>query len=120
MDFAIEENQLSLDQVIEFTESKTLSALDILENTIGIVWANVRTKTGRVPLELIRTSIKEVGLTKFKGGQQIADRLELVFKLIGRRAQTLTKTFELGGGGPAASPDIPRFRVIGGEVVPVQ
>lgn len=115
-DLAFSNTDLSLDQISELTSSSTLSVLSLIENSVGLILARLRTPQGRVPVDVIKRSIKDVKLTGLTGSQQVIDRLEFINNMLGGREQGLQKRFGLGGGKSGS----PRFRVEGGKLVPVQ
>ncbi len=129
------ESDLTADEIFEFFDDPLLSALDLVSNSIGVKLARIRNPVGRVPVELIKRSIKDVDLTKFGGAQLIINRLDRIrTDEFSRRRNVLKRQFpdmfdpfpseegEEGGGasgGPTAPPDTPRFRFEGGKLVPV-
>ena len=134
---ASDQSDLGADEVFEFFDDPLLSALDLLSNSIGINRARLRNPIGRVPVEIIKRSIKDSDLTKFGGSEKIIDVLNRIrTDELGRRRNVLKKQFPgmfdpfLDGGGDGASEgedappdipsDIPRFRIEGGKLVPIE
>jgi len=112
------DNSLGLDDVEKFFGDPTLSALSILENSIGLVLARLATQGGgRIPVDVIKRSIDDVGLRGLKSAQQVRNRLELVSKLLNRKEAALRKGFNLEKEG--TNDDIPVFDVVDGALVEV-
>lgn len=125
-DLAFEETDLGLDEITGFFDNPTSSSLDILANSIGLILARLRTPAGRIPVELIRRSIDDVGLKGLRGGEVVQDRLRFVLKLLDQRSEGIKRRFPNIGEfdeGPAGEgdfipSDVPRFRIEGGQLVP--
>ena len=115
-DVAFESTDLGLDNITEMFDSPTLSVLDIMENSIGLILARLRTPTGRIPVDVIKRSIDDVRLTGLKGSKQIENRLKFVLDQLDRRSTAIQKRFKLPDEQPD---DIPRSRVVDGKLVPV-
>ncbi len=126
-ELAFENSELGLDAVVDLFDDPTLSSLDILANSTGLILARLRTPAGRIPVELIKLSIKDVGLKGLRGSVVVQDRLNFVLGLLEQRDQGIRKRF------PDIPPreddeifeeqvipsDIPEFRLEGGRFVPV-
>ncbi len=113
---------------LDLFENPTLSSLDIIEHSIGVIIARLSTPAGRIPVELIRRSIKLVGLKGLRGSQVIIDRLNFVNdRMLQPRVNSITKRFpellepeETGAFEEQVIPsDTPRFRFEGGTLVPI-
>ncbi|HDZ39709.1 MAG TPA: hypothetical protein ENH62_15770 [Marinobacter sp.] len=113
------ESDLGLDSVTEMFDSPTLSVLDIIENSIGLILARLRTPTGRIPVAVIKLSISDVGLKGLKGSEQIENRLNFVLSQLDRRSAAIQKRFRLPEEQPKTS-DVPRLKVEGGVIVPME
>jgi hypothetical protein len=129
-DIASDQSDLGADEIFDFFDDPLLSALDLLSNSIGINRARLRNPIGRVPVEIIKRSIKDSDLTKFGGSEKIIDVLNRVLKdELGRRRNVLKKQFPgmfdpFEDGGEISEeqvipPGIPEFRLEGGKFVPV-
>ena len=131
-ELAFDESSLSAEEIEGFFSNPTLSALDIIENSVGLILARIRTPAGRIPVELIRLSIADVGLKGLRGSEVVRDRIEFVRdRLIDERLRSIKRRFpdisipELEETPDDAAPgedgipsDIPRFRIEGGQLVP--
>ena len=116
---AFDNTDLGLDSVTQMFDSPTLSVLDILENSIGLVLARLRTPSGRIPVDVIKRSIKDVQLKGLKSSEQIQNRLKLVLGQLDRRAGKIEK--RSGGVEQESAPSsLPRFRIEGGVLTPVE
>lgn len=100
-----------------FFSSPTLSVLGLIENSVGLILARLRTPQGRVPVDVIKRSIKDVKLTGLTGTKQVVNRLEFVFNMLGKRESGLQQRFDLGGGEQSGEAV---FELKGGKFVPVQ
>lgn len=92
---AFEGTELGLDEAAALFESETLSVLDILENSIGMILARLRTPSGRIPVDVINRSISDVGIKGLKGSKQVENRLRFVLSQLDRRAEAINKRFNL-------------------------
>ena len=121
---ASDQSDLGADEIFKLFDDPLLSALDLLSNSIGINRARLRNPVGRVPVEIIKRSIKDSDLTKFGGSDKIVDVLDRIRKdELGRRRNVLKKQFpgmfdpfeneEEGGASEEQDipSDIPRFRI---------
>ena len=118
-DLAFENTELGLDSITEMFDSPTLSVLDIMENSIGLILARLRTPTGRIPVDVIRRSIDDVQLKGLKSSTQIENRLNFVLNQLDRRAKAIERRFKLPGEETESS-DLPQFKIEGGKLVPVE
>ena len=116
-DLAFENTDLGLDDITKLFDAPTLSVLSVLENSIGLILARLRTPTGRIPVDVIKRSIDDVKLTGLKGSKQVENRLNFVLKQLERRSGAIEQRFDLPGKTQIG---IPRFRVEGGKLVPTQ
>ena len=123
-----ETGETGLEFSMKFFKNPVLSSLDIIEYSIGVIIARLSTPAGRIPVELIKRSIKLVGLKGLRGSRVIIDRLNFVNdRMLQPRVNSITKRFpELQEpeetGAPEEQdipPDIPEFRLEGGKFVPV-
>ncbi len=106
-DIAFSDSDLNLDELTELFSNPTLSVLSIIENSVGLILARMRTPNQRIPVDVIKRSISDVRLTGAKGSDQIKNRLNFVLAFFDRREQSIRQQF----GFDPADPDIPRFRV---------
>ncbi len=118
-DLADEDSELGIDEVEGMFDNPELSSLDIMANSIGLILARLRNPTGRLPVELIRRSIAEVGLKGARGSKVVVDRLNKVKELMGRRRASLRKRFpdmpaELFGDPPGSAGGVEGFEGFGG------
>lgn len=110
-----EESEASLDEIEGWFDPDTLDVLGILENSIGIIFARSRFGTGRLPVDVIKTSISDVGLTGFKSSDRVSNRLRFVLQRLEARIGSLEKQFDLVPAGPDLQ--IPVFNPEGGTLV---
>lgn len=115
-ELAFENTELGLNSITDMFESPTLSALDIMENSIGLILARLRTPQGRIPVDVIKRSIDDVQLKGLKGSKQIQNRLEFVLNQLERRSKAIR---ERSGEQPKSS-DLPQFRIENGQLIPVE
>jgi len=114
---AFDNTDLGLDDVAKLFDSPTLSVLSIMENSIGLILARLRTPSGRIPVDVIKRSIDDVSLTGLKGSKQVQNRLNFVLQQLRRRSGAIEKRFDLP---EKTQIGIPRFKVEGGKLVPIQ
>ena len=115
-ELAFDNTELGLNSITDMFESPTLSALDIMENSIGLILARLRTPQGRIPVDVIKRSIDDVQLKGLKGSVQIQNRLNFVLDQLNRRSKAIRGR----SGEQPESPDLPQFRIEGGKLVPVE
>lgn len=65
-------------EVNQMFDSEMLDQLSIFENSIGLLLARTRVPDNRIPVEVIRQSIKDVRLRGLKGNEQVRNRLNNV------------------------------------------
>lgn len=118
---ALEETDLPLSDIGEMfdIDSPTLSTLSLIENSVGLILARLRTPEGRVPVDVIRRSIDDVKLTGLTSSKQVKSRLEFVQKLLNQREQSIRTRFGLDSQEDSGqADDVPVFRIENGELVP--
>jgi len=119
---ATSQSDLSTGQINNLLRSKTLSTLDVLENSIGFILARARQPTGRLFASTINLAISDVKLKGLISSEQVVDRLTFLQELIGRQSTTLRDRFGIEQlpqvtETPTA---IPRFRIENGALVEIQ
>lgn len=92
------DSELSLDEMTGLFSSPTLSVLDIMENSIGLILARIRTPVGRIPVDVIKRSIKDSQLSGLKGSKVIVNRLNFILKTLGNRGGGIKKRFNIEEG----------------------
>ena len=115
-DMAFTDTEASADDMFDWFDSPTLSNLQVLENSIGLIFARLRTKSGRVPVEVIRLSIKDVKLSGLTSAKQVQNRLNFLNEQLTRRKARLQKQFELDEPLNDAD-DRSDFKVVDGKLV---
>ncbi len=95
-ELAFSGSDLSLDEQEGMFDDPTLSGLSILENSIGLTLARLRTPSGRIPVDVIKRSIADVKLTGLTSEERVVNRLKLILTIIDRRKKSLQKRFGLG------------------------
>ena len=121
-DIAFGNSNLSLDEITKLFESPTLSTLSLIENSVGLILARLRVPDGRVPVEIIKQSIKDVNLTGLTGSKQVMDRLDFIMKNLNetenrlRQRSGLVEEPEETGDKPERK----RFRVKDGKFIPAE
>ena len=118
-DLALSSTDLSLDEISDLFSSPTLSVLNLIENSVGLILARTRQPTGRLLASVIKLSIEDVKVTGFTGSKQVVNRLEFIRSILGKRKSALQKRFGLGGNNIGQS-GLPVFRRKGDVFVPVQ
>jgi hypothetical protein len=119
-DIIFTDTEAGPDHVFEWFDSPTLSNLKVLENSIGLIFARLRNKSGRVPVEVIRLSIGDVKLSGLTSSTQVQNRLNFLSKQLDRRKARLEKQFDLGGEGEEQlNADVPKWKMVDGKLVPV-
>ncbi len=113
---AFENTDLGLDNITDLFDSPTLSVLSIMENSIGLILARLRTPSGRIPVDVIKRSINDVGLTGLKSSVQVQNRLNFILDQLNRRSGAIEQRFGLPSN---ADDDVPDFKVIDGKLVRV-
>ena len=108
-EMTLTQTDFSLDEIFDMFRSPTLSTLDIMENTIGLILARLRTPQGRVPVDVIKRSIKDAQLTGLKGSTQIVNRLNFIMKNLQSRGQGIRGRFGIKTG-------MRRFRIKDGKL----
>lgn len=103
-DLAASASDLPRDEFQTLFDSPTLSTLKLIENSVGLILARMRTPTGRIPVDVIRRSIDDVKLSGLQSSQQVKDRLEFIKTILEGRRQSIQ-------GVTDQQPDLPRFRV---------
>lgn len=116
-ELAFENTDLGLDDVTKMFDSPTLSTLGIMENSIGMILARLRTPSGRIPVDVIKRSIDDVKLTGLRGSKQVENRLNFIRQQLSRRASSIEQRFKLPSKNEIG---IPRFRIEEGKLVPIQ
>jgi hypothetical protein len=128
-DLADTETDLGLDDINDLFDDETLSALGLIENSVGLILARLRTPTGRMPVDIIRRSINDVKLTGARGSDDVRVILERVQGQLSRRAKRIRDRFNIpepeqdtqDAGDTTGQPKpqgVPRFRIEDGELVP--
>lgn len=102
-DIAASASDLPLDEFQTMFESETLSTLNLLENSIGLILARMRTPDGRIPVDVITRSIDDVSLSGITSSEQVKSRLNLVLNLMKGREANLRSQF----GMEQPSNDVP-------------
>jgi len=97
-ELAFSESNAPIDDVLGWFDDKTLSVLDIMTNSIGLILARIRTPTGRIPVDVIKRSIKDTNLTGFQGSKVVRNRLEFIKQLLGQRRENVKSRFKRTGG----------------------
>ena len=87
------DSDLGVDYFLDLFDDPTLSSLDILNHSIGLNLARLRTRAGRIPVEIIRISIADSKLTGGKGGVVVADRLDFILGLLDAREENILRRF---------------------------
>ena len=120
-DIADTDTELGIDAFTEMFESPTLSVLGLIENSVGLILARLRTPEGRVPVDVIRRSIEDVKLTGLTSSEQVMNRLRFVQAHLERRTNAIKKRFGGAPDEPGEDPiaDLPRYRIENGKLVPV-
>jgi hypothetical protein len=126
-DIAFEGSGLGLDEITGLFDDPTLSSLDIIANSTGLILARLRTPAGRIPVELIKLSIKDVGLKGLRGSAVVQDRLTFVLGLLDERDNNIRSRFPNlqapeeteTSEEPVIPSDTPRFRIEGDKLVPM-
>jgi hypothetical protein len=117
-DLAFTESDLELDEQYALFKDPTLSVLSIIENSLGMIVARMRTPEARVAVETIRQAKKDVNLTGFSSSQDIQNRLKFVSDILNFRKTHLQKRFAPEGvNEPGESK--PTHRVVDGKIVPI-
>ena len=89
-----ETGETGFELTLSLFENPTLSSLDIIEHSIGVIIARISTPAGRIPVELIRRSIELVGLKGLRGSKVIIDRLNFVNdRMLQPRVDSIMKRF---------------------------
>lgn len=78
-------------------DSSTLSVLDILENSVGMILARLRQDTGRLSVDVIRRSIADVKLTGLTGSEQVQDRIDFILDMLDLRERNIRRSLKLKG-----------------------
>jgi hypothetical protein len=97
-ELAFSESNAPIDDVLGWFDDKTLSVLDIMTNSIGLILARIRTPTGRIPVDVIKRSIKDTNLAGFQGSKVVRNRLEFIKELLGQRRENVKSRFKRTGG----------------------
>jgi len=71
----------------------TLSVLDIIENSVGLILARLQTPEGRVPVEVIKRALAIVKLRGLRSSEQVIDRLGLIDNLLSEREANIRNQF---------------------------
>jgi len=111
---ALEQTELGLDEAETLFNSPTLSVLDIIENSVGLALARMRTPDQRIPADVIKRSIKDVNLRGLTGSKQVINRLKFINDIFDRRADSLEKRFGISGTAPLEeeTPEVtPKFTI---------
>ena len=90
---ALSNSDMTADQYQGMFTSPTLSSLQIIENSVGMISARIRTPDQRLPLDVINRSIAEVKLTGLTSSEQVKDRLEFIDSLFSVREEALKQRF---------------------------
>jgi hypothetical protein len=117
-DIAFEGTDMSLDEQNSFFDNDNLSVLSVMENSIGLILARLRTPTGRIPVDVIKRSIKDVNLTGLNSSRQIMDRLRFVQKQLHKRRDSIKKRFAPPGTNDKASTQA-THRIVEGKLVKI-
>lgn len=111
------DSELSSEEQDALFDSDTLSVLNLIEHSVGMIIARLRTKEGRLLAKVVNDAMQDARLTGLKGGKQIAAKLKRISRQLGRRKASLEKRFDLVGG---EQPGETVFEFKGGKFVPVQ
>ena len=105
-EIALTQTELSLDQQRGLFDSPTLSVLQTIENSVGLILARVRSPVGRLQVAVINLSLQDMKLRGLTSSRQVVDRLTFVDNFLKLRQQRLSgKTAKL-----------PRYRVKDGRL----
>ena len=115
-DIAFDATDLSLDDANGLFDDPTLSVLGVLENSIGLILARLRTSDTRIPVDVIKRSIDDVKLTGLRSSEQVQNRLNFILDQMNRRSSAIDRRFNLPERKPIGTP---RFKVEGGKLVPI-
>ena len=99
-EIAASQTDATLDQVNGWFASPTLSALRLIENSVGLILARVRVPDGRLPVDIIQKSIDDVKLGGLEGSQQVLDRLTLIRRVLVGREQGIRQRFGIEAREP--------------------
>jgi len=81
----VDTGQTELTEADEFLNNPNVSNLRLFEESLGIALARLSHDEGRVPVDTIRRSIKNVQLTGLKSSQDVLNRLKQVKKQLEAR-----------------------------------
>lgn len=102
---AFEQTNMTEKEQKAILNNPTLSVLQLIENSVGLILARLRTPTGRVPVEVIKLSIADMKLRGLRQSQQVIDRLSFISNMLGGRKRNLIERFKI----PQAK-EVRRFR----------
>ena len=88
---------LGIDAQYDMFESPTLSALDMIQNSLGMIWARIQQPDGRLLASVIDRSMQDMNLKGLKSSEQIQNRLDFIMKRLDRRAKNVKRKFQQGG-----------------------
>jgi hypothetical protein len=89
-------SDLSLEEMNNLFGNENLSTLDILENSIGMLFARIRQPEDRLLANTINRSISDVKLTGLTSSENVVDRLNLIKKIIAGRKSSINERFGIG------------------------
>ena len=91
--------------------SSTLSVLQLIEHSVGLTFARLRTRSGRVPVEVIKISIRDMQLAGGLPSEMVVDRLHFMSNLLSSRGRNIEERH-----GLAPKKEIPKFNLKGGRL----
>lgn len=83
---------LGFDEINDLFDDETLSVLELLQNAIGLSLARVTVPTGRIPVDVIQRSIRDVRLAS-RGSEDVRVSLERVLGRLQRRSESIKRRF---------------------------
>ena len=117
-EMAFTESDLSSSMMGDLFDNENLSLLGVMENSLGLVLARLRTPEGRIPVDIIRRSIEDVNLTGLNSQEKIVTKLKWIKKQLQKRKEGIQKRFAPEGvNEPGESK--PTHRVVDGKIVPI-
>lgn len=106
-DLALSETDLSIDEASSMFDNPALSTLDMIENSLGLIWARMQVPDQRLPVDVIQRSINEMQLTGLRGQEQVAARLQFLEKRFAQKRKGINKRFGLGSEEPEPKKEVP-------------
>ena len=111
-DLAFSNTDLTAKEQFDLFSSPTLSVLQLIEHSVGLTFARLRTPVGRVPVAVIKISLQDMQLAGGLPSNMVVDRLHFMSNLLASRGRNIKERH-----GLTSKKEIPRYRIDKGRLI---